>query len=156
MPRVFTEAGVAHNVVEVVALRAQGVGAAVGSSGGACVWTLKQIRDELSGNRSLAEIVSSLQDMREGRPVRTVGSAASEFPVIVAVMAVRAQDANTHAARRRAAIEIQHVRSQAGLRERASAIVHHGMARSRDESKLWNHIQRITRCNGPDGRISKL
>ena len=89
-----------------MALCAQGVGSAIRSSGCTRIRTLEQIGDELSRQGSLAELVSALQDMRERGAVRAIGSVAAEFPIVVAVMAVRAQDADAHVASPCAAIEV--------------------------------------------------
>jgi hypothetical protein len=124
MARVLLEATVGHDAGQVVTLGAQRV-----IAGRREVRRKIQIGDRLSGDRCLAHIVAALENVRILRSMRTVRPRAPELAVVVAVMAIGAEDANAHGASLPGAIEIEHVRAQAGLRERAAAVVHHRMAR---------------------------
>ncbi len=98
---VLTEAGVRHDVGKVVTLGAQRIRTA-------CRWIhdrRKKILDRRSrsgGGRKawsyLAELVAPLQNMGEARTVRSVWSAAAEFAVVVAVVAVGTENACTQRA----------------------------------------------------------
>ena len=57
--------------------------------------------------------------------MRAARAGPSEFPIVVAVVAVGAQDARAHDAPQRPAVKIQLVSTEAGLRVRAGAIVEH-------------------------------
>ena len=50
-------------------------------------------------------------------------SRAAEFSIVVAIVAVGAQNAGAHAAPHRPAVKIQQVGTEAGLREGTAAIV---------------------------------
>src|SRR5579863_2078595 len=52
----------------------------------------KQVRDHSAGHRSLAELVIVLEDVRVDRPVRTVRPGAAKLAIVVAVMAVGAEN----------------------------------------------------------------
>lgn len=60
--------------------------------------------------------------------MRPVWSYTAKFPIVVAIVAIRAEDLRSYAATLRDAIEIQHVRQQAGLRQRAATDMGNRMA----------------------------
>lgn len=66
----------------------------------------KKIRDQLPRRRSLAEFVTPLQDVRPLRAMRAVGSYAAKFAIVVAVMAIRAEDLRAHRPPRRYSVFI--------------------------------------------------
>src|SRR5215469_14402467 len=120
---VFLEAGVGGDVAQVMTLGAQSVVAAGGEIG----WKI-QIRNRQTGRWRLAHIVAPLENVRILRSVRTIGSRAAGFAIVVAVVAVRAENAGAHGAALAVAIQFEQVGAQAGLRKWAAAIMHHGMA----------------------------
>ena len=83
--------------------------------------------------------------------MRSAWSAAAEFSIVVAIVAVGAQDSGAHAAPQRPAIKIQHVRTEAGLRERAAAIVEHRMTRGGKRAEFRNNIQTVAGRNHSKG-----
>jgi len=111
VPRVLRETRVGQNLRQIVTLAAQRV---------------RSIRTEIRvrvgiGDRSsrrcrLAELVVALQDVRVYRTVWSVGAGSTEFPVIVAVVTIRAEDPWTSEPRRNGPVQVQHVQPQAGLR----------------------------------------
>src|ERR1035437_2829182 len=60
------------------------------------VW--KQVCNQLTGRGRLAEFVVPLQDVGVRRSVRTAGASPSKLPVIVAIVAVGAEDLAAHGA----------------------------------------------------------
>ena len=84
----------------------------------------------------------------------TRNSGAAEFAIVVRIVAVRAKNACAHTACQRAAVELQHLREQAGLRKNAAAIVHDRMARCCGQSELWNHVQWVSRGYQPRRKVS--
>ena len=148
---VFTEAGVIHDLVQVVALRAQGIGSATRAALGAQIRVREQIGNERTRDRRLAELIPAFQDVRENRSVRTTGSRPAEFAIVVAVVAVGTQDAGAHGAPERPAIKIQLVITKAGLRERTTAIKEHGMAGSGERTKFRDNVHRVATSNRSQG-----
>src|SRR5271157_2719349 len=86
--------------------------------------------------------------------MRSVRPAAAEFSIVVAIVAVGTQDSGAHAAPYRRAVKVQHVSSQAGLREHAGAVVEYRVTRGRKRVELGNHIQSIAGGNRPYGEIA--
>src|ERR1700739_5112349 len=86
--------------------------------------------------------------------MRTVRARPAKFAIVVAVVAVRAENLRAHRTSRRDSIQVQHVRKQAGLRKRAAPGMPHGMARCCRNRKLWNQIERIASRNGTHREIS--
>lgn len=117
------ESGIGNNLIEVMALRAEGVGTVHGEVGAG-----KEVGDEQAGGGSLAELVTALENVRPLRAVRTIRTKAAKFAIVIAVVTIAASDARAHGAPQRDAIELEHLSAQAGLRERAGAIVSDGMA----------------------------
>ena len=70
----------------------------------------------------------------------TIRARTSELAIVVAVVAISTQDLRTHGPSLGSAIEIQDVRQQAGLRQRAVAEMGHGMARRRVDAELRNQV----------------
>src|SRR5271169_6053896 len=58
----------------------------------------EQVGDHSAGHRGLAELVVVLEDVRIDRPVRTIRPGAAKFTIVVAVVAVGAENANSHQA----------------------------------------------------------
>ena len=96
----------------------------------------KQIADQSARRRGLAELIIALEDMCVDRSMRAVGSGAAELAVVIAIVAIAAENSRSHRPRRGRAILIQHVDQQAGLRQRTRAIVRYRMARGRGRGEL--------------------
>ena len=62
---VLAEAGVIHDLIQVMALGAQSIGAAADATLGAQVRVRKQVGNELTRDWRLAELIPALQNMRE-------------------------------------------------------------------------------------------
>ena len=154
MPGVLAETGVRDQLIEVVALRAQRVGAAISSALGAQDRVGKQIRNQPAGSGRLTELIPAFHDVGENRPVRSVWSNAAEFPIVVAIVTIGAENARAHRPPVRPAIEIQHGRAKAGLGEHAGAIVEYRVAGSCERTELWNHIQRVAGGDCAHGQIA--
>ena len=95
---------------------------------GTQVWIGEQVGDRRARRGSLAELVPPLQNVSPSRTVRTVWPATSELAVIVAAVAVGAQNLDTHHPPLRDPVKVQHVTEQAGLRQRAAAGVSNRVA----------------------------
>ncbi len=85
------EAGVGQYLGQVVALRTHRV-----RPGDAGVGIGKRIRDQSARDCRLAELIVALEDVRVDRSVRTVRAGAAELAIVVAVMAVRAEQLRAH------------------------------------------------------------
>src|SRR5271155_2929730 len=116
--RVLGEAGVGHNVVQVVTLGTQGIRSVCAGIGDG----RKKIQDGASrtgggrkAGRYLAELVTAFQNMRKLGTVRSTRSSTAKFPIIVAVVAVRAENALSDWTPLGAAVQIPHELEQAGL-----------------------------------------
>lgn len=123
MARVSAPAFVAHDPGEIVALGAEGVRPAVLTALGAQVRIHEQVRHQSTGSRSRAELIPALQDVRENGPMRTIRALAPEFPIVIAVVAVRTQNSVAHSSARCLPVKVQHVRKEAGLWQHAAAIL---------------------------------
>src|ERR1700675_1741577 len=149
MPGMLAEAGIRKDLVQVVTFGTEGVGPVCGQ-----VRVGEQVYDRLTGSGRLAELIVALEQMNELRSVRTIGASTPELPIVVAVMAVGAEDAYAHIAARRSAIQIEHLRTQAGLWQSAAAVMSNGMARTRGGRELRNDVERVScRCR-PHREIS--
>lgn len=124
MARMLLETAVGHDAGKVVTLGAERI-----IPGRGQIRRIIQIRDRLSWRRCLAHVIATLENMGIFRSMRTIWSRSAELAVVVAVVTIGAEDTHAHRASLPRAIEIKHVGTKAGLRERAAAIVHHGMAR---------------------------
>src|SRR5215467_2164137 len=109
---VLGETRVSHDVIQVVALAAEGVRPVVAEIR---IW--KEIRDRLPRRGRLTEFVTPLQDMGPLRAMRPIWPGAAEFTVVVRVMAIRAEDLDAYRASLRGSIQVPHVQQQAGLRQ---------------------------------------
>lgn len=124
MASVILEAAVGHDAGEIVTLGAQRV------IPGRCeVRRIIQIGDWLSRSGRLAHVIAPFKNVRIFRSVRTIRPRSAELAVVIAVVTIGAEDTHAHDASLPRAIEIEHIRAQAGLRKWAAAIVHHRMAR---------------------------
>ena len=104
MRRVLTETGILQNVRQVVTFSAQRV------------WTIdanvgirKQIVDCLPRHSRLAEFIAPLQDVSPLGSVRPVRSRATEFAIVIAVVAIGAKDLHSRRSPFRRPIQIPHV-----------------------------------------------
>lgn len=91
MQAVLGPAGVGQNVGQIMTLGAH------------CVWTLlaqvrcrKQIGDRSPGRGSLAKLVIAFQDVRVDRAMRPIGTSTAKFAVVIAGMAVSAENLIAH------------------------------------------------------------
>ncbi len=156
--RVLAKAGIGKNVGQVVTFGAQRIrapGSRIGNGG-------KKVRDCASRSGcwrkswgDLAELVTALKNMRELRTVRAVGSGASEFAIVVAIVAVRAENAGAHRAPLRMPVQVPHELQQTWLRQRALALLHHRMARGRCNAELRDKVQRVASIASPYWSIAK-
>lgn len=119
---VLRPTGIRHDVIQIVAFRTHRVGPLRADVGR---W--KRVRDRATGCGGLAELIIPFQDMRVDRTVRPVWPGTTKFAVIVAGVAIGAEDLCSHEARGGSAILIQHIRKQARLRQRAAAGMRHRM-----------------------------
>ena len=123
MVAVLGETGIRHDFAQVVTFGAHAVG-----STEAEVWVGEGVRNQSSWSCGLAKLIIVLKDVRVNRTVRTVRPEPAEFTIIIAVVAIAAENPDAHQATCRA-ILIQHVGEQTGLLQRAQAIVSYGVAR---------------------------
>ena len=65
MASVFAEAGVIHDLIEVVALGAQSIGAAARAALGAQAGVGEQVGNERTGSPRLTELVAAFQEVRK-------------------------------------------------------------------------------------------
>src|ERR1035438_8344984 len=117
-----------------MALAAQSIG-----SNNAQIGTGKEIGNQLTWRGGLAEFVAALQNMSPLGPMRTARTRAPEFAIVIAVVAIGAENLNAHGAAAADAVQVQHIRQQAGLWQRAAPVMHHGMAGSGRACKLRDH-----------------
>lgn len=147
---VFRKTCIGGDLIQVVTLAAKCVGTVHAEIGAG-----KQIRDAQPRTGSLAELVAALQNVRPLRSMRTIRPAAAKLAIVVAVVAIGAENLSSHKPPLRDAVQIQHVVSQTGLRQRAAANVRHRMAGSRGQTELRDQIQGVTRGNSPYGKIAE-
>ena len=145
----LAEAGVRDYLLEIVTLAAERVRSIHDQ-----IRVGEQIVHQSAGHGGNAEFVAALQNVAEPRSVRPVGASAAEFAIVVAVVAICAQDAHANGAGRVHAIEVQHLAAQAGLSESAFPIVHDRMTGGRRPAKFGDHIQWVTRADKADRQIS--
>lgn len=112
MLRVLGEAGVLHDVREIVTLPTESI-----RTVRAQVRTPEQVGDHLARRHRLAQLIAALEDVGPLRSMGTAGPGAAEFAVIVAVVAIGTVDLRAHGAPLRGAIQDQHVGKQARLRQ---------------------------------------
>ena len=86
--------------------------------------------------------------------MRPVGAGSSELPIIVAVVAVGAEDLCAHHAALRDSVQVQHGRPQTRLRKAAVAGVRHWVTGDRRKGKLRNDVQRIAGGNHAGRQVS--
>ncbi len=108
---VFGKACIGHHLVQIMALRTHRVGAVHAEVG-----TRIQVGDRQSGRHSLAELVAALQYVRPFRPVRTIRAGATKLAIVIAIVAIGAEDASTHRTPHSNAIKLKHLGTQAWLR----------------------------------------
>lgn len=104
MTSMVAEARVGRYRCQIVTLRAQRI-----VPSGRQVRRHNQIRDQLSRYRRLAHIVTAFEQMRIFRAVWTIGPRPAKFPVVVAVVTIRAQQTYAHAASLPYTIKVEHV-----------------------------------------------
>src|SRR5581483_7881372 len=114
--RVLAEAGLLHHVGQAVAFSAKRTGTIHRQVG-----IRNQVRGRLSRSRGLAEFVAALQDVRPPRSMRATRTGASEFAVIVAIVAISAEDLAAHHASLGSPVQVPHIGKQAGLGESTAA-----------------------------------
>ena len=148
MVLVLGEAGVRHDIAQAVALAAHRIRPIHAEIG---VW--KQIGYQLAGQRRLAELVSTFQNVGPFGSMRTVRARPPELAIIVTVVAVRTENLCSYGPPLRRAVEIPHSAEQAGLRQRTVADLGNGMARSGVDAELQNNVQRISCGNCPRRKV---
>lgn len=148
--RVFAKTDIRHHVAKVVTLGTQGIRPSRRR--------INNRREKILDGRSrsgegrqaqchLAELVATLQDVRELGTVRPVWASAAEFAVVIAIVAIGAEEACAHWPPLGVSIQIQQVLTQAGLWERTVAVVHDRMARCCRRVELRGYIQRVSRVS---------
>lgn len=148
MAGMLTETCIRRNLTQVVTFAAKRVRSVYAE-----VWVRKEIGDQLTGRRCLAELVTALQNVRPLRTVWAVRACPAELAIVVAVVTIRAENLRSHAASLCDAVQIEHIRQQAGLGQSTAANVSNRVARSTGDRKLRDHVQKIARRNQPHGRI---
>ena len=93
--------------------------------------------------------------MEEARAVRSIRPAATEFAIVVAVMAVGTEDPCTERAPLRMSIQIPDKLQQAGLRQGTITVVHHGMTLPRRSVELRDKVQRVSGGSDPRRQVSE-
>ena len=91
-----------------MALAAQGVG-----TGYAEIGIGEEVLDQAAGGDCLAEFITAFEDVGPAGAMRAVRTCAAEFAIVVAVVAVGAEDLRAHGAALGDAIEVEHVGQQA-------------------------------------------
>ena len=147
--RMLPEAGVGDDLAEVMALRAESIGTVRAQVGIGI-----QVCDQLARHDGLAGFVTAFQNMGESGTVRPVRTGAPEFPIVIAVVAIGAEDAVSHQTAFGRAVKIEHVAQQTWLRKRATAVMHDRVAGTGGAAEWGNYIQRIRGGSRPGGRIS--
>ena len=150
--RVLAEARIRHDVIQVMALRAQRIRSSRGwvdDRRQLILYSRSRTRRGRQARGHLAELVTPLQNMRELRAVRPVRPGAAEFAIVVAIMTVGAKNARCNRTPRGAAIQIPHELKQAWLRQPTLALGHDRMARFRRDPELRNQIQFIAARRRP-------
>ena len=142
-PTAVIPAGVLHNR-QIMALGAQGVGSSHGQVG-----IGKEIVNRATLRCGRVEFISALQNVGPLGTMGTVRALTAEFAIVVAVVAIGAENLGARGATQGNAIQLQHVSQQAGLQQTAAADVQDGMAGDgRDRwRKLREHVKRIGRRN---------
>jgi len=149
VPGVFAEGRVCGDVCQIMAFSAQGVWPV-----DAKIRSGKQVCNQLPWKGGLAELVAPLQDVRPLRAMRTIRTCATELAIVVAIVAIGTKDSRAHGAPARDAVEVQHVCQQTGLRQRAVAVVGHGMAGGRSGGKLRDYVEWVARRYCPHRKVS--
>lgn len=148
VPGVFAETAIGCDFFQVMALSAERIGAIATQ-----IWNWEEVGDELPGPRGLAEFVTALKDVSPFRAVRTVRPQTAKLAVVIAVVAIGAENLSPHAPPLCDAVEIQHVRQQAGLQQPAAAHMGDGVAGGTAESELGDDVERVARGNCTRGEI---
>lgn len=91
--------------------------------------------------------------MRPFRTVRAVRACPAKLTIVVAVVAIGAENLRSHTSSLSNAIQIQHVGQQTGLGQSTAASVGNWVARGARNSKLRDHVQEVARRNQPHRRI---
>ena len=156
MARVLAEAGIREDLRQVVALRAERVRTVYAEIGAGI-----EVDDQHSRAGSLAEFVAAFQNVCPLRTMRTIRTGAPKFAIVIAVVAIGAENLHRHASSQGHPVQIQHIAQQAGLRQRTASGMHHGMAGLAGDGKLRDHIQHVScryRANGkvPVNRVRNL
>src|SRR5579864_3950862 len=99
-----------------------------------------KVGDQLARSRRLVGYVLPLQDVRPLRAVGTVRARASELAIVITVVAIGAEDLRAHGSSLGNTIEIQHIRKQAGLRQRTVTGMGHWMARRGVDAELRDQV----------------
>lgn len=142
VPRMFAEACICHDLIQVVTLSAKRI-----RTIDAEIRIGEEVVDQLARRRRLAEFIAALKNVRPLRAMRTIRSQAAKFAIVIAVVAIGAENLRPHAAPLCNSVEIEHVAQQARLRQRAAPHVSHRMAGGASERELGNNIQEVARRN---------
>ena len=146
---VLRPAGGRENDTQVVALATHAVGALR-----AQIRIGEGVGHGTARNGRLAHGVVSLEDVRIDGAVWARGPSATKFAIVVAVVAIRAKNACAYQLHGLGSIFGGHVGEETRLRQRAVAIVGHGMTRSRGGAELRDQIEWVAHENQARGQIS--
>ena len=150
VPVVLTPTGVLDDLVaQIMALAAQAVG-----SNHAQIGVGKEIGNQLTRTGGMAEFIATLQNVGPPGAMGTVGAGPAGFAIIVAIVAIGAEDLGAHGTALLDAIEVEHVGQQTGLWQRAAPGMHDGMAGGGRNRKLRNQVERIARRDRPHRGVS--
>ena len=122
MQTVLGKAGIRQHLAQVVTLGAHAIGASEANIG-----IREKVGDSAAGGNCLTELIIVLENVRVDRTMRTIGSAAAELAIVVAVVAIGAESPDAHKPSS-CAVLIQHVGQQARLRQWTRTIVRNWMA----------------------------
>src|ERR1700749_1624852 len=86
--------------------------------------------------------------------MRSIWTIAAKLAIVVAVMAIAAEKPRPGRPSRRLAGDGEHVVQQAGLRQRAAAIVEHRMAGACRSGEFEDHVQEVRVCDLPHRGIA--
>lgn len=140
VPGMFCETRVAHNIIQIMALSTECIG-----SVGAYIGSREQIADRRARSRSRADFVAPLQDVRPSGPMRPVWSGPAGLTVVIAAVAIAAENLHAHRATRSNAVQLQQIGSKTRLQKGAAPRMHYRMARQAGLRKLGKQVKRISR-----------
>lgn len=150
VPGVFAETRIGDNGTQIVTFSTKRIRPIHAE-----IWIGVEIGNGLTRSRSLAEFITAFQDVGPSRTMRPIRPQTSKLAIVITVMAIGAENLRPHAASLSGAVQIEHAREQAGLRERAAPHMGDGMAGCTAQGELGDDVQKITRRHGTRRQIPK-